>query len=755
VCLPEYYAQYDLIWWSEENPARAESIKALNPDIMIVVTRDINAGAGMTLPDEWIVKSSKKEICVPYTEEQPYANYTDFAPRLPEYGNKRFNEYVADYFLQVVDLSVFDGAATDGLWSNNYTKPPCDQDIDLDRNEINDYDEHGSQWVNYQIRQGAIKVVQNLRAAIGPDKLLMINSGTQHNWGMEETNGFLDERFGGMYNFDWAKNRYDDWAAGSAQPSMPIVQTCTSMNAPIEPDRNDFQLMRYGLTLSLITGAYVEFIDYKRAGEHYWIKYFDEYDLDLGYPTGPAQKTSSGAWVRFFDNGMAVINGTDDQTITVTVNQIMTLSGYNPGNTGVYWRLRGGQNLAINGDHAMNNGDPFDESHPIILNVRSTWPTVGDGVVLMREPQIAVAPIVVDNWNSGTSPGSFSPSENKDRDMAGFLQATECFHGSDYYTVRCAVYNDPNTSPPDTTYLSPPFATAPGGSNAHAIYTPNIGIPGLYKIFEWHGKLAQGQLASNVNYTISHAEGNTVLIVDQTTNSGQWNSLGTYSFKAGDSGNVAITSLDANNTVMADAIKFVFQGEGQSPTFIDVPFDYWAHDDIEVLYQEGYVAGCNLDPLMYCPDDTMNRAESAVFVERGIHTAEYMPTQPTTQVFADVALDQWYAKWANGLWEDKYTAGCGVDPLIYCPLLGHTRAEGCVFYLRMMHGVDYLPPDPTGIFVDAPVTEWYAKWVEAAYNAGLIEPCQTSPEMRFCPNDPLSRALGATMMVNAKDLPLP
>ncbi len=205
----------------------------------------------------------------------------------------------------------------------------------------------------------------------------------------------------------------------------------------------------------------------------------------------------------------------------------------------------------------------------------------------------------------------------------------------------------------------------------------------------------------------------------------------------------------------ADVYFFDFDWNENSPTFVDVPFSHLYHDEIEVLYQEGYVAGCNLDPLMYCPDDAMNRAESAVFVERGIHTAEYMPTQPTTQVFADVALDQWYAKWANGLWEDGYTAGCGVDPLIYCPLLGHTRAEGCVFYLRMMHGVDYLPPDPTGIFVDAPVTEWYTKWVEAAYNAGLIEPCQTSPEMRFCPNDPLSRGLGAYMMVNSKGLPLP
>ena len=189
-----------------------------------------------------------------------------------------------------------------------------------------------------------------------------------------------------------------------------------------------------------------------------------------------------------------------------------------------------------------------------------------------------------------------------------------------------------------------------------------------------------------------------------------------------------------------------------TPTFVDVPFDHWAHDEIEVLYQEGYVAGCSVDPLMYCPDQIMTRAESAVFVERGVHGAEYLPVQPSEQIFADVPLHEWFAKWATALWEDGYTEGCGTDPLMYCPLQEHTRAEGCVFFLRMMHGVDYVPPDPEGIFMDVPLDWWGTKWVEAAYSAGLIPACETDPELKFCPEDPLDRAMGATMMVQAKGL---
>jgi hypothetical protein len=158
---------------------------------------------------------------------------------------------------------------------------------------------------------------------------------------------------------------------------------------------------------------------------------------------------------------------------------------------------------------------------------------------------------------------------------------------------------------------------------------------------------------------------------------------------------------------------------------------------------------------MYCPDATMTRAESAVFIERGIHGANYLPDQPAEQIFADVSLIEWFAKWVIALWNDGYTAGCGTNPLIYCPLHGHTRAEGSVFFLRMMHGVDYVPPEPLGLFDDVPITAWYADWVEAAYKAGIIPVCQTEPQLLFCPDDPLDRAMAAYMMVQAKGIQVP
>jgi hypothetical protein len=192
-----------------------------------------------------------------------------------------------------------------------------------------------------------------------------------------------------------------------------------------------------------------------------------------------------------------------------------------------------------------------------------------------------------------------------------------------------------------------------------------------------------------------------------------------------------------------------------APIFGDVPFDHPYHLEIETVYNAGYTAGCQIEPLLFCPDESMNRAESAVFVERGIHGVDILPDDPSSQIFDDLPLDSWAAKWASALYADKFTSGCGVDPLIYCPWQGHTRLEGSVFYLRMLHGAEYQPPKPSGVFADLPLEHWGAKWAEAAFNAGLIDACPLktfAPGVYFCPEGPLTRALAASMMVRAKNL---
>jgi subtilisin len=194
-----------------------------------------------------------------------------------------------------------------------------------------------------------------------------------------------------------------------------------------------------------------------------------------------------------------------------------------------------------------------------------------------------------------------------------------------------------------------------------------------------------------------------------------------------------------------------------TPIFADVPETFWAHEHIEALYTAGYVAGCQATPVrLYCPDNILSRAESAVFVERGQHGAVPDPpyAAPSTPTFIDVASAFWGFGWIESLWTDGFTAGCSADPLAYCPDNQHTRAEGSVFFLRIKNGSGYEPPAPSGVFSDVDLGAWYAGWVEAAYAQGILPECQTSPLM-FCPEAPLDRAWAAYMMVQAKGIPVP
>lgn len=214
----------------------------------------------------------------------------------------------------------------------------------------------------------------------------------------------------------------------------------------------------------------------------------------------------------------------------------------------------------------------------------------------------------------------------------------------------------------------------------------------------------------------------------------------------GDLHHIILEPFSANIVTIRDS--------GPAPTFVDVPFDHPYYAYIEALYRAGYTSGCQAQPLMYCPERIMNRAEGAVYTERAIWGGGQTPTEPPGQIFADLETGSWANKWATALYNDGYTKGCNADPLSFCPWEEYSRAHGAVFALRMRFGKDYVPPDPQGIFADVTSEDWFIEWAEAAYKEGLIPACQENP-LSFCPFGPLDRAMAAYMTVQAKGLPLP
>lgn len=119
-----------------------------------------------------------------------------------------------------------------------------------------------------------------------------------------------------------------------------------------------------------------------------------------------------------------------------------------------------------------------------------------------------------------------------------------------------------------------------------------------------------------------------------------------------------------------------------SGIFSDVSSSYWAADWIEALYAEGITVGCGEDPLRYCPEETVTRAEMAVFLMRSKYGSLYSP--PRAQgIFADFEINYWAADWIEQLYQEGITTGCAFDPLQYCPEEIVTRAEIAVFLMRL------------------------------------------------------------------------
>ena len=115
--------------------------------------------------------------------------------------------------------------------------------------------------------------------------------------------------------------------------------------------------------------------------------------------------------------------------------------------------------------------------------------------------------------------------------------------------------------------------------------------------------------------------------------------------------------------------------------FVDVPTTFWAADWIEQSYQDGISFGCNADPLQYCPEQMLTRAEMAILLLRAKYGSDYSPP-PATGIFLDVPTDYWAADWIEELYLEDITIGCSDSPLMFCPDDWVTRAQMAAFLVR-------------------------------------------------------------------------
>jgi hypothetical protein len=125
-------------------------------------------------------------------------------------------------------------------------------------------------------------------------------------------------------------------------------------------------------------------------------------------------------------------------------------------------------------------------------------------------------------------------------------------------------------------------------------------------------------------------------------------------------------------------------GSGYAPppcagVFADVPCPSAFADWVEQLAAEGVTSGCGGGD--YCPDQSVTRAQMAVFLLKTSQGSSYAPPA-ATGIFGDVPVGSFAADFIEDLYNRGITGGCQASPLLYCPGNIVLRQQMATFLVR-------------------------------------------------------------------------
>jgi hypothetical protein len=180
--------------------------------------------------------------------------------------------------------------------------------------------------------------------------------------------------------------------------------------------------------------------------------------------------------------------------------------------------------------------------------------------------------------------------------------------------------------------------------------------------------------------------------------------------------------------------------------FFDVPQSNIFHDAIHTLAANGITAGCGNGN--FCPNDSVTRAQMAVFLLKSKHGVAYVPPAASGDVFDDVGAGAFAAAWIEQLSAEGIAAGCGGGN--FCPGSSVTRAQMAVFLLKALLGSAYVPPPASGaVFSDVPVGAFAAAWIEDLQERGITSGCGGGA---YCPSSSNTRGQMAAFLVTTFSL---
>ena len=163
---------------------------------------------------------------------------------------------------------------------------------------------------------------------------------------------------------------------------------------------------------------------------------------------------------------------------------------------------------------------------------------------------------------------------------------------------------------------------------------------------------------------------------------------------------------------------------------------------IDRLAAMGVLEGTGCGERLFCPGEPLQRWVMAVWTVR-VRDPGFEPSNAGTR-FEDVDPGAWWAGYVERLAELEVTGGCASDPPRYCPDRAVSRAQTASFLVRAF-GLE--PAEPAG-FADTGGT--HETNIDALAAVGITKGCAADPP-RYCPDQPVTRAQMATLLVRALD----
>jgi hypothetical protein len=226
-------------------------------------------------------------------------NATDLGPSV---NGKRWADALPDFVrTEMMSTGLWDGVFLDGAYSDIAWF--FGNSIDPNSDGIPD----PSERVNAAWQAGMSRLLRNMRRAVGPRGLILVNSSTIYR---SQVNGVLVENFP---RYGWTGPQTEMLEAERVNVSPSITAYNTNTEDRETPE--DYRLMRYGLTNAMLGNGFFSFDAGPTHHARTW--WYDEYDAPLGEPVGKARRVDGnesdivpGVWMREFEKGIVVVNST-------------------------------------------------------------------------------------------------------------------------------------------------------------------------------------------------------------------------------------------------------------------------------------------------------------------------------------------------------------------------------------------------------------------------------------------------------------